>query len=319
MKSRFLVLILSGIAGAAFAATNVMPVDGYAAMVNNRVITIGDVITYVQPLEQSLRDQFTGAQLQKKREEAFETGLQALIDRALILEDFDSQPAKLPDRVVNDRIGELVREQFKGDRLAFQQALVDEGLTLDEWRTETKNRIVISILRQQEVSSKVKIAPNAARELYDARKNQYAVPAQVHLHVISIHRGTPSDPNAGHDKAVVARGKLLTGDDFEDVAKAYSDGSKADAGGDWGWMDPSSLRADLKAAVDHLPVGEASDIIEADDAYYILRVDDRRPAGFRPFSEIEPKLTEELKQADADRLYKEWMQRLRRKYYVQIF
>lgn len=306
------------IATCAWGSAGTLPVDGFAAKVNDRVITIGEVIAYVQPTEQQLRDRYSGVELQKKREEAFESGLQALIDRALILEDFKLQQGQLPERVINDRVNELVRDKFKGDRIAFQQALIDEGITLDEWRTETRERIVVSILRRQEVSEKVKLSASAVRELYEQRKAGLAIPARARLHVISI-RLNPEDPDAAREKAIVARGKVLAGDDFEDVATGYSDGHKAESGGDWGWIETDSLRPELKAAVEKTPVGGISDLVETDDAFYILRVDERQAAGFKSFEEMLPQLTEELRQAEADRLYKDWMQRLRRKHFVQIF
>ena len=308
-------LFVLSIASTALAGAGSMPVDGFAAMVNNRVVTIGDVMAYVQPTDQSLRDQYTGMELQKKREEAYEAGLQSLIDRALILEDFKTQQGKLPERVINDRINELIHDKFKDDRIAFQQALVEEGITLDEWRDETRDRIVVSILRRQEVADKVKLSPDAALKLYESRKAKYAKPATAHLHVIVVHRKVAD----ARDRAVMARGKILLGDDFEDVAKGYSDGPKADEGGDWGWLDPGTLRAELKMAANAAKVGAVSEVIETDDAYYVIRVDERHEAGYRSFAEVQPELAEELKQAEADRLYKDWMQRLRRKHYVQIF
>jgi peptidyl-prolyl cis-trans isomerase SurA len=214
----------------------------------------------------------------------------------------------------------LINEQFHNDRAAFHQALIDEQITLEDWKEQTRDRLIISILRRQQVTDKVTVPPGPVRALYEARRDKLIVPAGVHLHAIVINQGkTDADRESKHQVAVVVRGKLIAGADFADTAKEFSEGSKATDGGDWGWLEPSSLRAELKDAVDKDETGGISDIIEAGDAYYILWVEKRRDAGVVPFEQVRAELENELKQAEADRLYNEWMLRLRRKHYVQIF
>lgn len=318
------VILLAFLAGAthARASAGTLPVDGFAAMVNQRVVRVSDVIAYIQPADQQLRDVYTGEELQKKREEAFDSGLQALIERALILEDFASQEKQpqLPERVINDRINEMINERFQNDRAAFLQALIDEQITLDEWKQETRDRLIVSILRRQEVTDKVKVSPTQVRDLYESQIEKYRFPARVNLSVIVINQGKDDkEREAKLQQAVLARGKVLGGTDFADVAKEYSEGSRAAEGGDWGWLEEASLRPELKSKIQALKNGEVSDIIEVDDAYYIVVVNDRKDAGVTPFEDIRVQLESEVKKAETDRLYNQWMQRLRRKHFVQVF
>jgi parvulin-like peptidyl-prolyl isomerase len=178
----------------------------------------------------------------------------------------------------------------------------------------------VSLLKRQEITDKVKVSPGMVRDLYESRRSRMTVPARSRMSVIVVNRGeTDEEREAKKRQAVIARGKLLAGEDFAQVAKEFSEGSKATEGGDWGWIEPANLRSELKDAVESIATGEISEIVESGDAYYIFRVEERQEAGVLPFEKVRAQLESELKQAEAERLYNEWMKRLRRKHFVHIF
>ena len=297
-----------------------MEVDGYAALVNSRVITVGDVLALIQPVRLQLESSYSGDELESKTEEAFQTGLQALIERALILEEFTAQGGVIPDRFIDDQISEIVSDHFNNDRAAFLKALTEDRLTLDDWRTETRNRLEVTILRRKEVTDKVIIAPRAVREVYDASIDKYRTPAQIKLRMIALHKGTTEEDQAAKlGEAEHIRERLLAGEDFGEVAKASSEGIKAAKGGDMGWVEPSSLRSELADAANGLEPGRISEVIPTQDELYILKVEAKKSAAVTPFEEAQQSIEKELRKTEEDRLYKAWIQRLKDKYYVKVF
>ena len=109
-----------------------IPVEGCAAQVNDRIVTVTEVMTAMQPVERQLRETTQGAELDRKLEEAYEKALQALIERELILDAFRQQKEmNLPDKIVQSRTEEIVRTKFGNNRSAFRKALDEEGLP---WR-----------------------------------------------------------------------------------------------------------------------------------------------------------------------------------------
>ncbi len=295
-------------------------VDGYAAMVNQRVITLGDVLGYVQPLQMKLAERYEGDELEKRVADAMSDQLDALIERALILEEFTLKGGAIPDRLVDDRINAMISDRFKNSRTAFFEALSQERLTLDEWRDETREQLIVSIMRRQEVGDRVIVSPRAVRETYEARLDTYRVPEQVKLQMIVLHRGaTAEDEKVKREEAEQVRAKLLGGEDFGEVARASSEGNKAAEGGDQGWLDPMSLRAELTNVVSQLEPGRVSEVVEAGDELYLLKVEARKNASILPFGEARKGIEKELRMAEEDRLYKAWMERLRRKFYVKVY
>ena len=303
------VVVLAGVYGA-----GAMTADRYAAQVNSRVIIVSDVLNMMGPLRQHLMDTYSGAELEAKTEEAYTNTLHLLIERALILEDFGRQEQKLPDQVVDGRINEVIHDRFNNSRSAFFEALTEEHMTIEDWRTDAKDHITVSMLRRREVADKVVVAPCDVRVLYEKRLAKYQTPEQVHIRAIVLHPGASAEKTARELQARAAQGE-----NFEALARQQSQGAGAQNGGDWGWLQPGDLRQELAAALKNMAVGQISPVVVADGDFYILKLEAHKAAETKPMAAVYTQLEEELRQTEAERIYKNWIKRLQQKYYVKIF
>jgi parvulin-like peptidyl-prolyl isomerase len=304
-----------------FAAAKVfgLPVDGYAALVNNRVITVGEILAMIQPIRAQLAETYDGRELETKIEQAYQEGLDTLIERSLILEEFTAMGGNLPDRAVDDQINVIINERFKNDRAIFLEALAEDRMTIDDWREETRNRLIVNLLRRREITDRVIIAPRAVRELYESRMAQYQIPEQIQLRMIVLHKGASSNDQAVKRKeAKNIREKLLAGSDFAELAKSSSEGYKAADGGDQGWMDPKKLRQELADVIAKLAPGRISEVVETEGDYYILKVEAKKNASIIPLDDVRGQIERELRKGEEERMYKAWIERLKRKFFVKI-
>ena len=112
MKKNIPLIVLLAFAGAGRLAAEPMTIDGYAAIVNDHVITVGEVMEFIAPVEEQLRVSFSGAELAKKRVEAFSNGVQRLVEQQLVVEDFKKSAGQIPDRLVNSRVDEVIADRF---------------------------------------------------------------------------------------------------------------------------------------------------------------------------------------------------------------
>jgi len=303
------------------AAGKTIPVDGYAALVNNKVITVSDVTKAMEPVEKQLRETYFDDTLPDKLETAYENTLNSLIERELILVYFASQKQfSLPDSVIDSRIDEIVRNKFNNNRAELRKVLDQEGLTFDEWRANYKNSFIVALLREKEVDSKVVIAPQAVREAYEKASDTYKVPEQMEVRAIVINRaGTEEEAALKLKQAEDIRKRLLSGESFEELAKQVSEDQKAAAGGYWGWVDPDSRRAELAAVIKKLSVGELSAVVPAGDELYILKVEGRKNASVVPFETVQESIRNELYKKELRRLYNAWIERLKQNVYIKKF
>lgn len=314
------VLWLAAMGLAAAAQAKPLRIDGYAAVVNDRVITVSDVLGLVEPVRAQLETTYSGLELEEKLDDAYQGALESLVERALVLEDFKEQGGSLPEQAINDQVAALIRERFDNDRAAFLATLAQERVTLEEWREETKNRMIYTLMRRREVQDRVVVTPREVREAYENQAGQYRTPEQVKLRLIVLQKGeTESDQAVKRQEAEQTRAKLVAGADFAETAKLVSEGNKASEGGDMGWLEPSSLRAELAAAAATLEPGRVSDVLDAGDAFYILKVEARKNAAVIPFNDVKDQIEGELKKAEEARLYAQWIGRLKNKYYVRVY
>lgn len=298
-----------------------IPVEGCAAQINDRMVTVMEVMTAMQPVERQLRETTQGAELDRKLEEAYEKALQSLIERELILDAFRQQKEmNLPDKIVESRTEEIVRTKFGNNRAAFRKALDAEGLTLEEWQANLKKSMIVGFLREREVDSKVSVSPQDVRAAYEKAGDTFRTPEQVHLRMIMINGGkTDEEVAVKRKQAEDVRKRLLGGESFEDLARQVSEGARAQDGGDWGWVDPASRRPELAAAIRALKAGDISDVIPAGGDLYILKVEGQRGATIIPFEKVHDTLRTELEKQEAKRLYDAWMERLKQKAFIKKY
>lgn len=71
-------------------------------------------------------------------------------------------------------------------------------------------------------------------------------------------------------RAEEARGKVLAGTDFAQVARAWSDDSTASRGGDLGGFEAGTMVAPFEAALRELRVGEVSRVVETPFGFHVI-------------------------------------------------
>ena len=297
-------------------------VDGIAAVVNSNVITYGQVRELLMFRERSLAELFQGDELRDKMRESQQAALKDLIDRQLIIDHFNSEGFKIPEHVVEDRVNTIIREEFGGDRRAFARTLRAQGYSLARFREIERDKIIVQAMRQRAVRSDVVISPEQINAYYRKNIDQYSTPAEVKLSMIVLRPefdGSDNPVEAKRSMASEIRAKLAEGAEFAGMAQMYSDDSTADFGGDWGWIDTKTLTDSLSKVAFSMPPGQVSDVIEVGDTFYILRVDEKKPAIVRPLAEVRDEIARKLQEEERIRLQDRWIDTLREKSYVKIY
>ncbi len=296
-------------------------VDGVAALVNRDVITFSQVREMVAPRERSLRAQFSGQDLTDKIRDARRGALQELIDRQLIIQEFKKKEFQIPQRFVDERVDTIIREEFGGDRQAFIRTLQAQGYTLTKFRENEKEKIIVQAMRFQNVKTDAIVSPPKIEQFYNNVRTDLTTPEQVHLWMIAVNKGTPAGNEGDPQKAVAQeiREKLAKGAKFEDLAKLYSDDSSRATGGDWGWIERTTLNESLSSAAFRLETNKISPVVEQGPAYYIMKVTERKAAYTKPLADVRPDIEKKINSAERERMQDQWVAGLRKKAFIKIF
>lgn len=295
-------------------------VDGIAAVVNGDIITYSQVRGLVAPREKLLRSQHKGEELAAKIKEAREAALKDLIDRQLIIQAFKEEKFHIPDHYVNQRMHEIIRENFGGDRNTFIKTLEAQNYTLGEFKKLETERMIVQAMRGKNVKLNLIISPTKVQEYYRQHRDEFTSKEQVKLRMIMIPAHA-NEGNAATQRAMAEEilGKLANGAEFDRMAQIYSEDSSRDLGGDWGWIERKTLAAPLEKIAFNLPVGRISNIIEFSGNYYLIKVEEKRGGATRSMAEVRPEIEKKLIQEEAQNLQERWLASLRSKAYIRTF
>ncbi len=109
-----------------------MLLDGVAAYVNDEMITIAEVMNEVRRSPWPTTD--SPALREKRLREMYRATLDALIDRKLILAAAKKSKMQLQSWAIDNRVREIVANNFDGDETKLHNLLADRKITLEEWR-----------------------------------------------------------------------------------------------------------------------------------------------------------------------------------------
>ena len=294
--------------------------DGIAAVVNGEVITFSQVRALSAPREKLLRSQFTGKDLEKKLIELRELALKDLIDRRLVIQAFKKESYQIPDHIVDERVHQIIRESFGGDRNTFIKTLEAQNYTLGEFKEKELERIMVQAMRSHNVKTNSIISPTKIEDYYRKHHEEFTSKEQIKLRMIMIP-GQKDTASAPAQKALAEEvlGKLAGGAEFDRTAQVYSEDSTRDNGGDWGWIERNTLAAPLEKFAFNMPVGRISNIIDYAGNYYIIKVEDKRGGTTRSLAEARDDIEKRLIQEEAQGIQERWIAGLRAKAYIKTF
>src|SRR6266481_3984282 len=258
-------------------------VDGIAAIVNGEVITYSQVRSLSAPREKLLRSQLTGKDLESKLLELRQLALRDLVDRRLVIQAFKKESYQIPDHFVDQRMHEIMRESFGGDRNTF-------------------------------------ISPTKIEDYYRKHHEEFTTKEEIKLRMIMIS-GQKDTASATAQKALAEEvlGRLASGAEFDRTAQVYSEDSTRDNGGDWGWIERKTLAEPLEKFAFNMPVGRVSNIIDYAGNYYILKVEDKHGGTTKSLAEARDDIEKRLIQEEAQGIQERWIAGLRAKAYIKTF
>ena len=301
--------------------------DGIAAIVEDKIITVDDVRRDIEPLmatlQQSARNE---KEFNEKLESLQDDIIQNRIDKVLIVKEFnkpkdgdEKNKRQVPASVIDNQIAEIQIDQFDGDRSKFLAYLRSRGMTLREFRKEQEEDIIYNYMIQQQRKSQSFVSPVKVETYYKENKDRFYQEDSALLRVIQFSRvNDPTDAQLeGRAQEVLA--KFHSGDSFAELARQFSQDTRRNKGGDWGWTKRSDMRKEFSDVLFKLKKGEVSQPIFTTEGCFLLYVEDRKHAGIQTLEEVRDDVERILAQQMTRQAQSRWLERLRRSGYVKMF
>lgn len=292
--------------------------QGIAAEVENTVITYEEMRREMSPLVPRIRESARSREDfdQRMRDLYFEV-LQNLIDRVLIVEEFREKEYNLPQSYIENEFDRILIEDFENDRARFIEYLKSQGKNVREFRRDLRENIIVSIMRSEKRRSQSQISPERIEQFYNENKINFYQEEAVKLRIIMLR--PLADENEDQMRQTIEQiyRELDEGRPFADVASEFSQDSRRERGGDWGWIQRPDLKDELSTVAFDLQPGEYSDPVHIGEQTFILFVEDRREEGIQPLNEVRDRIEEIIASQLARQAQKQWIERLRREAYIR--
>lgn len=294
--------------------------QGIAAEVEDQIITFEDLRREMAPLTPRIRESArTKAEFNKRMEDLYREVIQNLVDRVLIVAEFKRKEFNLPQSYIENEYDRMLMEDFDNDRSKFHEYLAAQGKNVREFRRELRERIIVSILRGQQRRSQSQVSPDRINRFYEENRLQFYEDESVKLRIIMLRPLADENPDLMRQQVEKVMGLLREGKVFADVAKTYSQDSRRDRGGDWGWIKRPDLKDELSDVAFTLKPGQFSEPIYVDRQIFILFAEDFRDEGIQPLGEVRGRVEEIISGQIAKQTQRQWIERLRKQGYVRYY
>ena len=268
-------LALAGIlsAGAAAAQEEVAGaevVDRVVALVNGDMITLSELERQV-----TLQAERLGVPDEPEiRVEFRQQVLTGMVDNALILQVAEARGLRVPDRYFEEWKEQTIKEMNLPDEEEFIRQVELQGTTVEEIKRQFLEGVLIQEIRRQDIEERVRIGEPEIEQRYRENVTDFVTPPQLRLRELVIHIGEAGEADATA-RIEEARGLILSGADFGEVARVRSESGSAEAGGELGLFALAELNEAFRSVVENLEIGAVSAPIRIGDSLHLLTVEER--------------------------------------------
>lgn len=251
-----------------------------------------------------------------KGEEMKKSVMEELVNEALLEDRAKELDLVTSDAEIEDQIKRLKEQNNVTTDEDFAKGLAQSGLTIDRLRDQLRRTVTLQRVVGREVNSKVDLSDDALRIIYEREKETWRVPEKVHLAEILISNG--DDPVRAARRAKEASDLIKGGAKFEIVVKEYSDGGTKVRGGDLGMVARGELTVEIDKVVFSLPVGTVSDPIGTKFGWHLVKVIEKVPVSYKPFTEVKAQLLKREQDTQFQKKLAEYLDKLKREAVIRV-
>jgi len=235
------------------------------------------------------------------------------LTKAEFKEKLEALKEVVPDYDINDReSNKLVLEELVRQELLVQEA-ERQGVSQNKDIVQAVTEFRRTLLVRQMVANlteKIVVTDEEAKEYYDQNTADFAEPADWHLAEIVVD----SEDKAKGLLAQIYKGE---GPSFEDLARENSISETAASGGDLGYISVFPFPK-MESAVAALEPGNVSSVFKGPAGFYIVKLIDKKGGEIQAFDGIKEDIKTGLTYLKQQQAVANYLDDLRRKAQVEV-
>jgi peptidyl-prolyl cis-trans isomerase SurA len=299
-----------------------MVVEEIVARVNNDAITLSDIQKADQSLHEEIVHDCPGCSPDKVDEvykEKQKDLLRDLVDQALLTERAKDMGISVETDVIK-RLDELRKQNNLGSMEDMEKEVEKQGLSWEDLKTQIRNNLLTQEVIRREVGSHINIPSDEVKKYYDEHQKDFVRPEQVVLAEIflSTEGKSPEEMSSVEKKAEDLRNRVVKGEDFNEIAKHFSEGSTAKDGGNLGTFEHGQLSKQLEDIVFQMNKGQMTEVTQTKTGFEVLKVEAHFEAGLQPQDKVENEIMNRIYAQKMQPTMREYLGQLREQSYVMV-
>jgi peptidyl-prolyl cis-trans isomerase SurA len=296
-------------------------VDRIVAVVNDDIIVFQDLNKMLEPVMENL--QKSGQPPDKIKEFIYEKRkqlLEMLIDQKLILQDSKQFTISVDEKEIDSAV-ERMKEANRLTDETLREALATQGISMQEFRASFREQLLLNRMEHIEVKSKIVITKEDVKAYYETHPDRYQGSGQYHLRhlMIMVQPTAPStEKEVARQKMETAQAALKAGEPFIEVVKRYADRQFANEKGELGMFQLNDLSPRLKTMVEKLADGQSTPILETEQGYQIIHLEEIVQTGTTPLEKVSAEIEETLMKEAFRKKKLDWLEGLRKRAHIKI-
>jgi len=246
------------------------------------------------------------------QEEVMQAATEQVIGIKLLAQEARRQEIKTDPEHIDELMQQM--ESQAGDRAALEAGIQRLGMSYAGLRNAIQESELVRGLIDTQIRPGVEVTDQEVSEFYADNPEMFETPERVHARHILFEAGADATDEAraaARQKAVDARKRALSGEDFAELAKELSEGPSAADGGDLGFFSADRMVEPFSKAAFALAAGEISEVVETRFGFHVIKVEERQAAGLRTLEEVSEPVQRMLVEREATELTAALVEKLR--------
>lgn len=267
----FCLIAFSSAQPAARQSGEPMPADRIVAVVNDEVITLHELQARLDTAIGQLQKQGTPLPPREVLESQMLERL--VIDRVQL-----QQAREIGLRIDDSQLEQALQRIAANNKMSlaqFRDALQRDGIAFDKFREEIRDEMTIARVREREVENRIVISEGEIDNYLSgdlAKGNDNEEYEVAHILLRAPESASPEQIQQLKAKADLVLERLGKGEDFGQLAAAYSDAPDGLQGGSLGARPLDRLPAIFADAVAGMNAGEVAPLLRSSNGFHIVKL-----------------------------------------------
>jgi peptidyl-prolyl cis-trans isomerase SurA len=303
-------------------------VDRVVAVVNNDVITLSELEKAGREFFERIKVQAPAAEVDSALEKARGEVLSRLVDKFIVQQQAEKLSITVTEQEVDTAVDQILARN-NATIEDFKKELAAMNISEQEYRENLRGQIVQSKLISYEVRSRIVIIEDDIKAYYEKEYTQEKGEGGYHIlqmgftwrNSVTLEKAGFDSKKAAGEKAEEIRARVLDGESFAELAKAYSNLPSAADGGDIGLFKKDEMAAYMKDVILAMQPGEISPIVETGNAFQLFKLLSVREGDVvvkAPYESVREEIRDVLYRQKMEEQYKTWIESLREEAYIKI-